>query len=58
LANVYPANTGSPKAFQGLVKFENPTNGSWWIVQVQPTGRCFSRPDLNNPPTAVGGIYE
>jgi glycine cleavage system H lipoate-binding protein len=36
----------------------NPTHGSGWIVQVQPTGKNLnlSRRDLNNPPTAVGGI--
>jgi hypothetical protein len=28
----------------------NPTNGSWWIVQI------FSGKDLKYPPTAVGGI--
>jgi hypothetical protein len=81
-----------------IENFPNPTNGSWWIVQVQPTitrltlfarqraggvfrklivgctetletlaipsdARArysshgpFRRLDLNNPPTAVGGI--
>jgi len=52
----------------------NPTNGSWWIVQILSNGRdkiiffarAFplpdrSREDLNNPPTAVtavGGIFD
>jgi tetratricopeptide (TPR) repeat protein len=31
----------------------NPPNGSWGIVQVQPVVRS----DLNDPPTAVGGIH-
>src|SRR5438445_2215828 len=54
-----------------LPKFTNPTNGSWWIVQIQPVHveshetvvpfisarpALFCRPDLNNPPTSVGGI--
>ena len=36
----------------------NPTNGSWWIVQILQRCRRNTgiRRDLNNPPTAVGGI--
>jgi len=57
---------------EAQIEFLNPTNGSWWIVQIQPPKQSdpnavksdFSymhllrerRPDLNNPPTAVGGI--
>src|ERR1700737_5653851 len=51
----------------------NPTNGSWWIVQIQPPKQsgpsafkskfsfmalhCGRRLDLNHPPTPVGGIW-
>src|SRR4030095_3095724 len=35
---------------------QNPTNGSWWIVQVQPLSLAGLRLDLNHPPTSVGGI--
>ncbi|HEX6043763.1 MAG TPA: hypothetical protein VFZ22_04685, partial [Pyrinomonadaceae bacterium] len=31
---------------------ENSTNGSWWIVHSMSN----DRPDLNHPPTSVGGI--
>jgi len=45
----------------------NPTNGSWWIVQIVSKWErqnylalAFALPDrredLNHPPTAVGGI--
>src|SRR6185503_3574134 len=50
----------------------NPTNGSWWMVQILSKGsevsthcrewdyiefgEACSRKDLNEPPTAVGGI--
>ena len=46
-------------------RLENPPNGSWEIVQIQPLlnieeGFAMSaearRLDLNNPPTSVGGI--
>jgi len=33
----------------------NPTDGSPWIIQILSTS---ARKDLNNPPTAVGGIQE
>ncbi len=40
---------------------ENPTHGSGWIVQIQPTRRVIlkslsavERSDLNNPPISVG----
>src|SRR5687767_3091795 len=36
-----------------------PPTGSWWILQIQPRCRAAAaeiRRDLNNPPTAVGGI--
>jgi hypothetical protein len=46
----------------------NPTNGSWWMFQIQPSlilitlilagifkSLWMRRPDLNNPPTDVGG---
>ena len=72
-----------PTAVGGLFKpnlqkrmmTQNPTDGSRWIVQVQPThaeagleqstdcrrwdsgaSHFLCRLDLNNPPTAVGGI--
>jgi hypothetical protein len=35
----------------------NPPNGSWGIVQIQPTTKVCRR-DLEIPPTAVGGISE
>ena len=37
--------------------FVNPTNGSWWIIP-SPTSSPGKgiRQELNNPPTAVGGI--
>src|SRR5262245_24746552 len=40
---------------------ENPTSGSWSIVQAQPSFRCYvfsapSRPGFNNPPASAGGI--
>jgi hypothetical protein len=47
----------------------NPINGSWWMVQIVSTSMARQmlaqkkdnfvapiRNDLNNPPTAVGGI--
>jgi len=34
----------------------NPTNGSWWIVQIlSKESRIVEDP--NDPPTAVGGIW-
>jgi hypothetical protein len=36
----------------------NPTNGSWWIVQIQPSLLESGWQDLKHPPTAVGGIQE
>ena len=51
---------------QGVGHLVNPTNGSWWIVQISSNGQhCHfapfstlleAREDLNHPPTAVGGI--
>src|SRR5207244_6992668 len=35
----------------------NPTHGSGWIVQVQPTKRC-PEPHPRIPPTAVGGSFK
>jgi len=54
------------------LRFLNPTNGSWWFVQVQTihltlshflescssTGTNINSVDLNHPPTSVGGISE
>ena len=61
-----------PTYMQRRAEFLNPTNGSWWIVQIRPlkqTGRADSkailvscvfhlvkRLDLNHPPTSVGGL--
>jgi hypothetical protein len=58
----------------GFFEFMNPTNGSWWIFQIQPVrstskamkvenrfiwpAALFPRQDLNHPPTAVGGIQK
>src|SRR5262249_16310093 len=58
----------SSAAYRGCVGKRpwNPTHGSGWKLQIQPTigsWRCLSvarppsiRPYLNAPPTAVGGI--
>ena len=59
---------------EDLRNLENPTNGSWWMVQIQPPKQSDPnavksdlsymhllwerRPDLNNPPTPVGGILK
>jgi len=56
-----------PNGSWGIVKaqptptdelFLNPPNGSWGIVKAQPSpyGIGRLRLDLNDPPTAVGGI--
>ena len=34
---------------------QNPTHGSGWMFQIQANA-AVNRPDLKNPPTAVGGI--
>ena len=40
-------------------RFLESPNGSWGMLQIQPRPRiCRIRLDLNEPPTAVGGIYE
>jgi len=36
-------------------EFLNPTNGSWWIVQLQPTWEHESSSWI--PPTEVGGLF-
>src|SRR5258705_5525491 len=36
-------------------KLGNPTNGSWWMVQIQPTEMGLR--NLGIPPTAVGGWF-
>ena len=52
---------------EGVAHLVNPTNGSWWIVQIFSNWSALSfcsplstlledREDLNHPPTAVGGI--
>ena len=85
-----------PTYMRARIEFSNPTNGSWWIVQIRPPkqggpsayerlsfmdllreqvgsepstnsrwwdsqileGLSLCRPDLNHPPTAVGGISD
>jgi hypothetical protein len=39
------------------IPFLNPTNGSWWMLQILISVHHWTS-DLNNPPTAVGGIPE
>ena len=68
------AVSGSFRSFllKGAPGFSaNPTNGSWWMVQILSTSCAhkkkvvqnksvlrLGRKDLNNPPTSVGGIRE
>ena len=35
----------------------NPTNGSWWIVQIIPKGNG-GKSDLEIPPMVVGGLFK
>src|SRR5260370_32326684 len=42
---------------QDSPKPQNPTNGSWWIVPIQPTtDRTLRNPRI--PPTAVRGLFK
>jgi hypothetical protein len=55
-----------PLYSEGVGHLVNPTNGSWWIVQIfsnwsalsfySPIYALEDREDLNHPPTAVGRI--
>jgi hypothetical protein len=39
-----------------LPQKSNTTNGSWWIVQIQPTHNGQHK-NREIPPTAVGGLF-
>jgi hypothetical protein len=59
-----------PTYIGGLAASVNPTNGSWWIVQIGLfvhleglletnsllNAICLCFGDVNDPPTSVGGI--
>src|SRR6266480_2197342 len=46
----------SDPSYRGeLSESANPTNGSWWIVQILPTEASFQ--SLRIPPTEVGGLF-
>ena len=44
-----------PPRGRDCVETQNPTHGSGWIIQIQPTRRCLR--NFGIPPTEVGGLF-